>query len=77
MKGKTTLVLGASLKPDRYSNMAVRRLRAAGHEVIACGRHSGMIVDVVIKTDGLEQIEPQTIHTLTIYMRPELQEPYK
>jgi predicted CoA-binding protein len=31
---KTTLVLGASPNPDRYSNIAVRRLVAAGHPVI-------------------------------------------
>ena len=31
--GKSTLVLGTSLKPDRYSNIAVKRLRANNIEV--------------------------------------------
>jgi predicted CoA-binding protein len=34
MPAQTVAVLGASNNPDRYSNMAVRRLRDAGHSVI-------------------------------------------
>ena len=31
---KTTVVLGASVKPERYSNKALRMLREHGHTVI-------------------------------------------
>jgi predicted CoA-binding protein len=34
MTAQTVAVLGASANPDRYSNMAVRRLQEAGHSVI-------------------------------------------
>ena len=35
---KKTMVLGASTNPERYSYLAVRRLRNAGHPVAAIGR---------------------------------------
>ncbi|MEY3376230.1 MAG: hypothetical protein RL463_538, partial [Bacteroidota bacterium] len=35
MTPKKTLVLGASSKPEQYSNMAVRNLLSAGHPVEA------------------------------------------
>ncbi|MCC7502911.1 MAG: CoA-binding protein [Flavobacteriales bacterium] len=62
---KTTLVLGASPKPDRYSNIAVRRLLAAGHPVIAVGHRVGTIGDEPIAADvpvGL------SIDTVTLYL---------
>jgi predicted CoA-binding protein len=31
---QTVAVLGARANPDRYSNMAVRRLHEAGHRVL-------------------------------------------
>ncbi len=43
MDPRLTVVLGASPNPERYSNMAVRRLRANGHPVIAVGRREGII----------------------------------
>jgi len=40
---KKTLVLGASLKPERYSNIAINRLRNYNHEVKAFGLRSGEV----------------------------------
>jgi predicted CoA-binding protein len=61
----TTLVLGASPKPDRYSNLAVRRLVQHGHAVIAVGRHAGAI-------DGLAILPAipgdAVIDTVTMYL---------
>ena len=34
---KKTLVLGASLKPERYSNIAIRKLNIKRNEVLAIG----------------------------------------
>ena len=65
MTNKTTLVLGASPKNERYSNMAVRRLRAHGHSVVAVGLREGMIGDHPIVT---AIPEGTTIHTVTLYL---------
>jgi predicted CoA-binding protein len=65
MSAKTTLVLGASPKPERYSNLCVRRLVQHGHPVIAVGRRLGMIGEVPIVVDPPAGI---TVHTVTLYM---------
>jgi predicted CoA-binding protein len=68
---KHTLVLGASLKPQRYSNLAVRRLAAHGHPVLAVGRREGSIDGVPVITSFPEGAD---IHTLTLYMNPDNQQ---
>ena len=79
---KTTLVLGASEKPDRYANMAVRRLVAHGHPVIAVGRRAGRIGDTEIHTSlpanaGIDTVtmylsapNQQVWHEALIALRP-------
>ncbi len=63
--GKTTLVLGASTNPERYSNLAVKRLMAHGHAVIAVGRREGAIGDQLVRT----QVPPGTIvDTVSVYL---------
>lgn len=70
---KKTVVLGASENPERYSNMAVKKLRAHGHEVHAIGRREGKIGDTpVIK--GEPPIEG--VDTVTLYLNPANQQPY-
>lgn len=71
--GKSTLVLGTSLKPDRYSNMAVKRLRANNIEVRAFGLRSGDIGDVQIDTQLLDY---QGIDTVSLYLNPKVQNSY-
>lgn len=62
-----TVVLGASENPQRYSNMAVRRLVALGLPVLAIGKRAGLIASTPIRTD----IPPGTwAHTVTIYLAP-------
>ena len=68
---KKTLVLGASTNPNRYSHMAIKRLRAAGHQVIAIGRSKGDVADVSISE--LFPIVAEDIHTITVYLRANLQ----
>jgi len=43
MTGKKTLVIGASENKERYSNLAVKKLVAYNHPVIALGKKAGMI----------------------------------
>ena len=70
---KKTLVLGASENTSRYSNMAIRRLRAKGHSVVAIGNRKGEVLDVNIDT---EQKPLEDIDTVTLYLNPTNQQPY-
>lgn len=73
MVGKKTLVLGASLKPSRYSNLAVNRLVANGIETLALGLKEGKIGAVQVQTD-FEDFKD--IHTVTMYVGPDHQPEY-
>jgi predicted CoA-binding protein len=70
---KKTLVLGASENPNRYSYLAIKRLRANDHEVIAIGSRKGKVEDVNIETD---KVPIDDIHTVTLYLNPTNQKPY-
>jgi predicted CoA-binding protein len=73
MSNKKTLVLGASTNPSRYSNMAITRLNARKHEVIAVGLRAGKVGDVNIVT-GLP--EEENVDTVTLYLNSNNQKPY-
>jgi predicted CoA-binding protein len=60
-----TLVIGASPKIERYSNMAIRALREHNHEVIALAKRKGAVADVPIHTDFPIH---EKIHTVTLYI---------
>ena len=70
---KKTVVLGASQNPDRYSNMAVKKLAAYRHPVVAIGKREGNI-------NGIEIIKGQPslddVDTVTLYLNPGNQKPY-
>ncbi|GGX10347.1 CoA-binding protein [Aquimarina muelleri] len=70
---KKTLVLGASLKADRYSNMAINKLINYNHDVIAIGLKKGEVAGIEIQTQ-LDMIEG--INTVTLYLNPIRQQPY-
>jgi predicted CoA-binding protein len=70
---KKTLVLGASLKENRYSNIAIHRLRAYNHEVVALGLRKGLVVDVTITKEKEVFVD---IDTVTLYLNPQRQEEY-
>lgn len=70
---KKTLVLGASLKPERYSNLAVNRLLDNGIETEAFGLREGMIREVGIKSN-FEDF--QDIHSVTLYIGKKNQSEY-
>ena len=60
-----TLVFGASTNPSRYSYIAIQRLIAYNHEVVALGGRESEVLGIKIlkgpiKFDG--------IHTITMYM---------
>jgi predicted CoA-binding protein len=72
MKNKT-LVLGASENPERYSNMAIRKLRSKGYEVIAIGKIPGKVDNVEIQN---QQVKSDEVETVTLYLNPAHQKPY-
>jgi predicted CoA-binding protein len=73
MNTKKTLVLGASDNPSRYSYLAVQRLRSHGHPVVALGRKSSKVADVLIET---EKKMFDNIDTVTLYLNPQHQQEY-
>lgn len=70
---KKTLVLGASPNPSRYSYLAVQRLRAHNHPVVAIGRRTGKVSDVEI---AKEHLPIDGVDTVTLYLNPRNQEEY-
>lgn len=76
MKKERVVVLGASHKPERYSNMAVRSLLEHGHIVIPVNPAQKVIEGLSV-VSKLEDVEG-AVDTLTVYVNPaqgeELQE---
>ena len=70
---KKTLVLGASTNPNRYSYLAVNKLLANGHSVLAVGNKTGTIQTVPIHK---EMVADTDIDTVTLYLNPNNQRPY-
>lgn len=70
---KKTLVLGASLKPQRYSNIAINRLVSHNHEVVAFGLREGQVEGVEIDTNLMPY---RDVDTVTLYLNPERQKEY-
>jgi len=66
------VVLGASPKRDRYSNMAVRQLAGTGYEVIPVNPAYEEIEGVPTVPD-LKSIDSE-VDTLTMYVNPRLGE---
>jgi len=70
---KKTLVLGASLKSNRYSNLAVKRLVDNGTITEAFGLKAGNIsgVEIMTNLDNFVNID-----TITLYIGPKHQHQY-
>lgn len=68
---KRTLIIGASEKPERYSNKAIRKLREHGHEVIALAPGAGQVDDVIFET---EKKDFPDIDTISLYIGPHNQD---
>lgn len=70
---KKTLVIGASLKEERYSNKAITKLRKYNHKVKAIGLRPGTVVDVAI---DVEKPNYNDIDTVSLYLNPKRQKEY-
>lgn len=70
---KKTVVLGASSNPSRYSYLAVNKLQANDHPVVAIGKRPGRVGEVDITTDH----DPvDSVDTVTLYLNPQNQKEY-
>lgn len=70
---KKTLVLGGSTNPQRYSNLAIRRLLLKGYEVISIGKQGGEVEGVRIEKEKLPLTD---VHTVTVYLNASNQKRY-
>ena len=70
---KKTLVLGASDNPERYSYLAINRLRSKGYPVVAIGRKKTKVADVEVEK---EKKAFDDIDTITLYLSPAHQQEY-
>jgi predicted CoA-binding protein len=68
MNSQTVVVLGASNKPERFSNMAIKKLIQHGHKVIPVHPRLSEIEGVSVVSD-MGHID-ESIDTLTLYVGP-------
>lgn len=66
-------MLGASPKPDRYSNMAAYSLLQHNQPVLLVGMRKAVIADATIETEWPEN---ESIDTITLYLSAKNQLPY-
>lgn len=65
-KDLPTLVIGASPKANRYSNIAIVRLLSYGHTVYALAKRKNEAHGIEIAD---KPVELENIHTVTMYLR--------
>lgn len=70
---KKTLVIGASLNPSRYSNLAINRLVTYDQPTVAIGLKKGDVAGVPITT---EKESFEGIDTVSLYLNPQRQKEY-
>ena len=70
---KKTLVLGASDNPARYSYLAMNRLKAHDHPVVAVGRRETDVDGIHITKSPVQEND---IDTVTLYLNPTHQQEY-
>ncbi len=72
-KDQNVAVLGASIKPERYSNRAILMLKENGYPVIPVHPRLEEIegFSVIPKLSNIKE----SVHTLTLYVGPQRSEP--
>jgi len=71
------LVIGASLKPQRYSNLALNMLKEFDHSVYALGLRGGAVNGVEIGTDQNTVVPGNIkIDIITLYLNETRQKEY-
>lgn len=70
---KSTLLIGASVNPDRYAYKAAERLVSSGYDVFLVGIKQGVVFGKEIMPYGTKWTD---IHTITLYINPSVQVQY-
>jgi predicted CoA-binding protein len=70
---KNTLIIGATPNPTRYAYRAAQMLKSKGHSIVNVGIKSGEVAGVTIEKPGSIHTD---IHTVTLYIGPDLQAGY-
>ncbi|MCZ2101324.1 MAG: CoA-binding protein [Chitinophagales bacterium] len=70
---KKTLVIGASVNPERYAYKAIHLLTQKGYPVVALGNREGETAGIKITKN---RIQYPDIHTVTMYINPTIQKEY-
>lgn len=70
---KKTLVLGASENPSRYSYLAINRLKAHNHPIVAVGRKETEVAGISISKTP---VPAEGVDTVTLYLNPTHQKEY-
>ena len=70
---KKTLVLGASMNPGRYSNIAIKRLVSQNQPTVAVGLRKGEVAGVAITN---EEEDFEDVDTVTLYLNAQRQAQY-
>lgn len=70
-----TVIIGASPNPDRYAYQAALLLKQYGHEFLPVSIKRGEVLGQPIQ-DIRTFPAIENVHTVTLYIRPELQVPY-
>ena len=73
MTEKKTLVLGASDNPSRYSYLAIERLQAHQHPVVAVGRKETSVSGIEVHKS---HVPAEGVDTVTLYLNPKNQVEY-
>ena len=68
-----TLVIGASINPERYAYKAIQLLVKHQIEVVPMGVKPGFVANLLIVSPLIVQVN---IHTITLYLGASKQEPY-
>ena len=74
-ENKKTLVVGASAKPDRYSNMAISLLKEKDISTVGFAPKAFEIYGIDVLSD-FEKLKSENIHTVTMYINPQRQPEY-
>ncbi|CAG4993752.1 hypothetical protein DYBT9275_01227 [Dyadobacter sp. CECT 9275] len=70
---KRTLIIGASVNPSRYANIAANKLVAFGHQILLLGLKKGTLLGETIQT---EKVNWENVDTVTLYINPTRQPEY-
>ena len=71
----TTLVIGASENPQRYSYKAIEMLKEYGIKTLGLSKRKGLVFDVEILTN-ISEYSYSNIDTITLYLNPQRQQQY-